>query len=253
VSPGTTVVKNVTEATFPDEVLQRSYEVPVVVDFWAPWCAPCRALGPVLERLAREADGAWELAKVDTDQNPSLAQAAGVQGIPAVRAFRNGKEVAEFVGALPEDQVRLWLAQLGPSAGALAAEEGARAEASGDLEAAGAAYRRALREEPGNDEARRGLARVDLASRTGSIDETELVRRLEQNPGDVDAQLGLADALLARGEAEAAFERLLTALRATDGPERDRVRQRYVEALDALGTDDPRGTTARRALTNALY
>jgi putative thioredoxin len=253
VSPGTTVVKDVTEATFPAEVLQRSHEVPVVVDFWAPWCAPCRALGPVLERLAHEAAGTWELAKVDTDQNPSLAQAAGIQGIPAVRAFRNGREVAQFVGALPEDQVRLWLRQLGPTAGEVAAGEGARAEAAGDLEAAGEAYRRALQEEPGNEEARRGLARVELAARSGGVDEAALHRRAEEDPADLEAQLGLADALLARGDAAAAFEWLLTALRATEGDERERVRRRYVEALDALPPGDARAMRARRALTNALF
>lgn len=247
------VAREVSEATFQADVLERSYEVPVVVDFWAAWCAPCRALGPVLERLAEEAGGAWELAKVDTDANPYLAQAAGIRGIPAVRAFRNGVQVAEFVGALPENQVRQWLAQLGPSPGALAAEEGARAEALGDFQTAGEAYRRALREEPGNDEARAGLARVELAQRTSSVDEEGARRRLDQNPQDVDAILALSDALLGRGKADEAFDRLLTALRSTSGDERERIRRRFVDALDALGAEDPRVPTARRALTNALF
>jgi putative thioredoxin len=247
------VVRDVTEDTFQADVLDRSHDVPVVVDFWASWCAPCRALGPVLERLAEESDGAWELAKVDTDANPYLAQAAGIQGIPAVKAFRGGVQVAEFVGALPERQVRQWLAQLGPTAGELAAGEGARAEAAGDLQAAGDAYRRALREEPGNAEARAGLARVELALRTSSVDEEGARRRLDHNPQDVDALLALSDALLGRDEVDEAFDRLLTAVRSTSGDERERVRRRFVDALDALGAGHPRVQTARRALTNALF
>jgi putative thioredoxin len=135
----------------------------------------------------------------------------------------------------------------------VAVEEGARAESAGDLEAAGEAYRRALREEPGNDAARAGLARVELAGRTRQVDEAGLRRRLDDNPADVDALLGLADALLARGDVTGAFDHLLEAVRSTSGDERERVRRRYVEALDALGADDPRTQTARRALTNALF
>ncbi|HVF21363.1 MAG TPA: tetratricopeptide repeat protein [Mycobacteriales bacterium] len=114
-------VLDVTEASFGVDVVERSRQVPVVVDLWAEWCAPCRQLGPVLEKLAVEAAGAWVLAKVDVDANPRLAQALGVQGIPAVKAVVDGELVAEFTGALPEAQIRAWLAQLVPAASPAAA------------------------------------------------------------------------------------------------------------------------------------
>lgn len=108
---------DVTEASFGVDVVERSHQVPVVIDLWAEWCAPCRQLGPVLEKLAAEAAGAWVLAKIDVDANPRLAQALQVQGIPAVKAVVGGELVAEFTGALPEAQIRTWLAQLMEAAG----------------------------------------------------------------------------------------------------------------------------------------
>ena len=101
----------VTDATFLTAVVERSHEVPVVVDFWAAWCGPCHALGPILHKLADEADGTWELATLDVDHNPVVSQGFRIQGIPAVMAFKDGQLVANFVGVLPEPHVRAWLAQ----------------------------------------------------------------------------------------------------------------------------------------------
>jgi putative thioredoxin len=251
-----TTVFEVDEEAFAQDVLQRSYNAPVVVDFWAAWCGPCRVLGPVLERLANEAKGAWSLAKVDVDRNPRLAQAFGIQGIPAVRAFRDGKQVAEFTGALPEAQVRQWLATLGPSQADETYDEGAAREDGGDLDAAAAAYRRALDLEPGHADARRGLARVELRlrAREHGVGGMEALRaRAEADPLDVPTVLALADLELVEGRAEAAFARLLEIVRRGPAEDADAARRHLLAAMDALPADDPRVTEARRALSRALF
>lgn len=248
-----TVVVDATDATFADEVLRRSEEVPVVVDFWAKWCAPCRALGPLLERLAHEDGGAWVLARVDVDANPSVAGAYGVRSIPLVIGFRGGRPVAEFVGALPESEVRAWLGTLGPTPGEIAAAEGAEAEARGDLATAADAYRRALAHEPANGAARAGLARAELELRAASVDEAAIRARAERDTADVEAAAALADVEFASGEVDAACARLVEAVRRTAGDERERARARLVGLLDTLPPDDPRALRARRDLAAALF
>ena len=244
---------DVTEQTFQRDVLDRSHEMPVVVDFWAAWCGPCRSLGPVLEKLADEAQGSWVLAKVDVDSNPNLAAAAGVQGIPAVRAFRDGKQVAEFVGALPEPQVRQWLEQLGPSPADLVLRDGFEAEQRGELQASADSYRAALNLDPGHSEARSALARVELQMRAADIDIDELQSRAEADPGDVEAVLALADAHAARGDLMTAFELLLRSVAAADGDDRDRLRKHLVGLLETIPGDDPRAVEVRRALSRLLF
>jgi putative thioredoxin len=249
----TTSILDVNESTFKEDVLDRSSQVPVVVDFWAAWCGPCHALSPILEKLATEANGSWVLAKIDVDANPSLAAAAGVRGIPAVRAFKDGRQVAEFTGALPEPNVRAWLQQLGPSPAYIAVERGLAAERRGEPEDAQGAYEEALTEEPGNDDARRGLARVKLAQRTQAMNESELRRRVEVNPDDLDSVAALADLDTARGDVDTAAGRLIEVIRGGDAEAAERARLHLLELLDTLAADDPRALRARRALSLALY
>jgi putative thioredoxin len=243
----------VTEATWEQDVVARSHEVPVVVDFWAAWCGPCRSLGPVLERLAGETDGEWVLAKVDVDSNQRLAAQFGIQGIPAVRAWKDGREIDEFVGALPEPQVRRWLEGLGPSPADIAVEQGYLAEQRGDLEAAETAYARGVNQDPGHAGARAGLERVQLQQRVGDVNEGELEARVVSDPGDVGAVLGLADLHAARGEFPQAFDRLIEGVRATTDEDRETLRKHLIKLFELVPTDDPAAMAARRALSLALF
>src|SRR5882724_9340247 len=166
-----------TEQNFESEVLARSNELLVVVDFWAPWCAPCRELGPVLERLATDNAGQFLLVKVDVDQQPGLAQAFGVRSIPHVFALRNGQLVDQFTGALPEDQVRQWLEQFQPSPVELLLKEARKLEQE-DSAAAEEKYREALELAPQEDRIRIELARL-LLKQHRNADAREIISKLE--------------------------------------------------------------------------
>jgi putative thioredoxin len=272
-SGGSTAVIDVTEATFAAEVMERSMQVPVVVDFWATWCGPCKQLSPVLERLANEAAGAWVLAKIDVDANQRIAAAARVQSIPTVLAFVGGQPVHGFMGALPEAQVRAWLdevlaAAAGQAPGAAPADvaavvpeppsdpgydEADEAVGRGDLDAAAAAYRAVQDRNPGDSEASLLLARVNLLRRGRAHDERVTRKRAADAPQDVDAALAVADLDMLGGHVEEAVLRLTDLIRSTAGEERDQIRARLLELFGVLDADDPRLAAGRRALSSALF
>jgi putative thioredoxin len=268
-------VLDVTEQSFQTDVLERSLQVPVVIDLWAEWCGPCKQLSPVLERLAEAGNGAWILAKVDVDANPRIAQAFGVQSIPMVVAVAGGQPVDAFTGALPEPQVRQWIgalldalrermpaiaqAEAGAADGEPAEEpEDPRFTAAeealerGDYPAAEAAYEQILAAEPANEQAKAALSQVRFLARAESADPSA-VARADAAPDDVDAQLAAADAEVAADRAEAAFNRLVGTVARTAGEERDRVREHLVSLFELYPSDDPRVSAARRALARALF
>jgi putative thioredoxin len=278
--PAGSAVIDVTEETFQAEVLDRSFQVPVLLDLWADWCQPCKTLSPILERLATEAGGSWILAKIDVDANPRISQALQVQSIPTVFAVIGGQLVPGFQGSLPEPQVREFVAAvldaaaqagLVGGAGGAAPADGAAGEPEpaeepsdprfvaaevalddGDYEAAIAAYQAILAAEPANIEAGLALRQVRLLARTANLD-ASVVAAADANPADSAAALSAADYELATGDVDGAFARLLAALRRTSGDERDAVRDRLIDYFDLIGPEDPRVGVARRNLTNALF
>jgi len=246
-------VIDVTEATFQAEVLDRSATTPVVVDFWAEWCAPCRQLGPILEREVARHDGAVVLAKIDTDANPGISQTFQIQGIPAVKAFRDGQVVDEFVGVQNPAIVERFFKKLVPSE----ADGLAGSDSEADL-------RRALELEPGRPDA--SLTLAGLLHRRGDADEAlSLLNavhgnfaadglaariRLEQDPGALD--LDAAWKALDGGDHEAALGALLDAM-AVAPDRKDDLRQAVIGILDPLGVDHPLARDGRRRLAAALY
>lgn len=281
-------VIDVSERTFQTDVLERSKEVPVVVDFWAAWCGPCRMLGPVLERLASEANGDWVLAKLDVDQNPQLAMRYGVQGIPAVKAFVDGRVADEFVGAQPEPMVRRFIQGLAPGQGDRRVKEAQAAEKAGGLEKAETLYRQILTDEPNHARALVGLGRVlfgqgrleEAAEALDRVPRHEAARKeaekwlaqiefrresaacggladcrekLAADPNNVAARYGVAMALAAEGHYDDALRHLLTIVKQDRTFRDDAARRAMLSIFAILGDDSRLAQEYRSKLAMAIF
>jgi putative thioredoxin len=235
---------DVTDATFPTEVVERSRSVPVVVDLWAEWCGPCKQLGPILEKVVDETQGKVVLAKVDVDSNRQVSDAFQVQGIPAVYALKDGKVVDGFVGAQPEANVREFVARLLPSE---AEDALAKLLADGDE----ASLREVLEAEPGHPDAVTRLAEL-LVGRGDEASTQEALALLERIPESGETRRVAALARVGTAVADDEVSRELDALldRVKDD---DDARQRFVDLLEVLGPEDPRTAGYRKALTSRLF
>lgn len=274
------------EENFETEVLERSRGTPVVVDFWAPWCGPCKVLGPVLERLAEEHKGDFILAKVNVDENPELAALFRIQGIPAVKIFKEGMLADEFTGSLPENAVREILSGILPTESDRESEAAAKLATDGQPEKAKAAYERILRADPNHPKALLGLGRVLLASgdgeraleqlervpltsaerkeadiliarqtlkEAGGQDEAELRRAVQSAPDDPEKRFALAQALAAREKYEEAFREFLAVLKKDRGFGDDAARKAMVTIFEVLGNDHPLTEKYRAELAKVLF
>lgn len=279
--------------TFAEDVIDASMQVPVIVDFWAPWCGPCKQLTPMLEKLTVAAGGTVKLVKVNIDDNQALAQQLRIQSVPTVFAFKDGRGVDAFQGALPESQLRAFFEKLVGELGATPAEailEDAEALfASGDIQGAAQGFASAVQTEPGNLAAICGLAKcygasgdfeeaartlelvppdktndpavaavrasIELGSNVSdeSVDLAPLLERIETDPKDMDARFELAEAHIAAGANEAAIDALLESIRIDRSWNDEAARRKLLTLFDALGPTDELTLTARRQLSSILF
>ncbi|HEX3182531.1 MAG TPA: thioredoxin [Beijerinckiaceae bacterium] len=286
--PAAPLVKETTTATFREDVLTDSLRQPVLVDFWAPWCGPCKQLTPVIEKVVKSAGGKVKLVKMNIDEHPQIAGQLGIKSIPAVIAFQRGQPIDGFMGALPESQVKQFVERLIGPLGA-GDEEFAEAEAAlkaGDVEAAADIYRALLEEDPAEPRALGGLAQalvalgemeaarqlldsapagnhtaisaaraaLELAEQASNVgDLAGLEAALAKNPGDHQARFDLAVALNANGRRDEAANRLLEIIKADRNWNDDGARKQLVQFFEAWGPMDPATLAARRKLSTLLF
>ena len=275
-------------ATFERDVLEASRDVPVVVDFWAPWCGPCRALGPLLEKLERESAGRWTLVKVNSDENPELAAQFAVRSIPFVVAFVDGKPASQFLGAQPEGAIRAFLEKLVPDPSELELRHARAALAGGQASLAEEHLRNAIALDPSNDSARLDMvgillerrdiaaareqwtllssraaqasayattaARLEAAERAATLPAADdLARRIEADPGDLAARLDLAEVRIAGREFGAALEQLLEIVKRDRAFGDDVGRRKMLTVFDMAAAQPELVSDFRRRLSATLY
>jgi len=285
------LIKNTTTKDFMRDVVDASREVPVLVDFWAPWCGPCRQLTPLLEKAVRAAKGAVKLVKMNIDEHPQIPGQMGVQSIPAVFAFQDGKPVDGFMGALPEARIKSFIARLiGDDSADAAADLDAADEAlaAGDANTAAQAFAEALQKDAENERAAAGLAKcyiktgdltraeqtlalvppakadsaavasarasLELARKAANAGDAESLRaKLAANPNDSQSRFDLAVALNAKGDRQGALDELLTIIRKDRAFNDDAARKQLLQLFDAWGASDPATISGRQRLSSLLF